>query len=301
MNISLRLLLMFFVFLESSLFCQAPAFCAEAEKETVQIAQNMTPWMEKLIRVGVLVFFGAVLFYLLKKSIRKFENIFSGKETIRESQFALRAKTISRLFFWIGSVSIVLVIGYMVLQLFGFDVAPLLAGAGIIGLAFGFGGQYLIRDIISGLFILFEGQYSIDDIVKIGEVTGVVENINLRTTVLRDMEGKVMIIPNGEIKSVINFTKDYSYAVLKVGVSYKEDADKVMQVIKDLGADLRKDPFYSRLILENLEMLGVEDFTETQMKILFRVKTFPTKQWDVAREFRRRLKKRFDELGIRMQ
>jgi len=256
------------------------------------------PWMEKLIRTGFLIVLGVVFFSLLKIAVKKFEDMFTEKETIRESGFALRAKTISRLFFWLGGIAIILVIGYMVLQLFGFDVAPLLAGAGIVGLAFGFGGQYLIRDIINGLFILFEGQFSINDVVKIGDMAGLVESINLRTTVLRDLEGRVIIIPNGEIKSVINFTKDYAHALFKLGVAYKEDVDKVMGVVKELGKEIRKDSYFGRLILDDLEMFGVDDFGESQITILFRIKTLPIKQWEVAREFRRRVKIRFDELGI---
>ncbi|MFC1480554.1 mechanosensitive ion channel family protein [Candidatus Omnitrophota bacterium] len=186
----------------------------------------------------------------------------------------------------------------MVLENHGFNVAPLLAGAGIIGLAFGFGGQYLIRDLINGLFILIEGQYRINDVVKIGEYGGLVEDINLRITTLRDLGGRVIIIPNGEIKTVVNYTREYAQALFDVGVAYKESVDKVMDVIKEVGNEMRKDPYFGRLILDDLEMFGVDEFSDSAVIIKFRVKTLPIKQWEVMREFRRRLKNRFDELGI---
>lgn len=255
-------------------------------------------WVEKGIMASVLIFIGLVLFLLIKLGVKKFEELVTEKGKIRESEMALRVKTLSHLFYWLGTLAIFAIITYMVLQTFGFDVAPLLAGAGIVGLAFGFGGQYLIRDVINGFFILLEGQYRIDDVVKIGEFGGLVENINLRITTLRDLEGRVIIIPNGEIKTVVNFTREYAQALFDIGVAYKENVDRVMQVIKDLGGELRKDPYFGKLILGDLEMFGVDDFGDSQVTIKFRIKTLPIKQWEVSREFRRRMKNRFDELGI---
>ncbi len=188
----------------------------------------------------------------------------------------------------------------MLLENFGIAVAPILAGAGVVGLALGFGGQYLIRDIINGVFILFEGQYRINDVVRIGEFGGLVEAVNLRHTRLRDQEGRVIYIPNGEIKTVVNFTKEYSQALLNIDVAYETDIDHVIRVIKDLGAEMRKDGYFSRLILNDLEMLGVEDLADSRITLKFRIKTLPIKQWEVAREFRRRLKDRFDKEKIQI-
>lgn len=255
-------------------------------------------WVEKGVMAAVLIFIGLILFVLIKLGVRKFEDMVTEKGKIRESEIVLRVKTLSHLFYWLGTLAIFAIISYMILQTFGFDVAPLLAGIGIVGIAFGFGGQYLIRDVINGFFILLEGQYRINDVVKIGDFGGLVENINLRITTLRDLEGRVIIIPNGEIKTVVNFTKEYSYALFDIGVAYKENVDRVMQVIKDMGKELRKDPYFGKLILDDLEMFGVDDFGDSQVTIKFRIKTLPIKQWEVAREFRRRLKNRFDELGI---
>lgn len=256
------------------------------------------PWVVSIAKTLLILGFSWLLFRGLKYGLKKFEDHLSQKAAIREDETTLRLKTFSHLIKWLGTVAIAVFGLYMLLENFGINVAPLLAGAGIVGLAFGFGGQYLIRDVINGVFILLEGQYRINDVVKIGEFGGLVEGLNLRHTKLRDLEGRVIYIPNGEIKTVVNFTQDYSNAVLEIGVAYKEKVDQVMAVIKELGAEIRNDDYFKNLILEELEMLGVDSFGESQVTIKFRIKTLPIKQWEVAREFRRRLKNRFDELGI---
>ena len=255
-------------------------------------------FLEKAIMSITIIFIGLILFSLMKVGLKQFERLLTRKDQIRETEMALRMKTLSKLFSWLGAIAIAGVIFYMVLENFGFNVAPLLAGAGIIGLAFGFGGQYLIRDLINGLFILIEGQFRINDVVKIGEYGGLVEDINLRITTLRDLEGRVIIVPNGEIKTVVNYTKEFAQALLNIGVAYKENVDKVMDIIKTVGKEMREDKYFGKLILDNLEMLGVDDFADSAVIIKFRMKTLPIKQWEVMREFRRRLKNRFDELGI---
>ena len=255
-------------------------------------------FLEKSIMSVAIIFVGVILFLLMRLGLKQFERLITRKGQIRETEMVLRMKTLSKLFNWLGAIAIVCVIFYMVLENFGFNVAPLLAGAGIIGLALGFGGQYLIRDLINGLFILIEGQYRINDVVKIGEYGGLVEDINLRITTLRDLEGRVIIVPNGEIKTVVNYTKEYAQALLNIGVAYKENVDKVMDIIKAVGKEMREDEYFGKLILDNLEMLGVDDFADSAVIIKFRMKTLPIKQWEVMREFRRRLKNKFDELGI---
>ncbi|MFH1753998.1 MAG: mechanosensitive ion channel domain-containing protein [Candidatus Omnitrophota bacterium] len=241
---------------------------------------------------------GLILFLSMRLSLRGIEKMLSRKKSIREDEIVLRMKTISKLINWLGSILIIILVLYFTLENFGFSLAPLIAGAGIVGLAFGFGGQYLIRDLINGLFILLEDQYRINDVVKLGEYGGLVEDINLRITTLRDLEGRVIIVPNGEIKTVVNYTKGYAQALLDIGVAYKENVDRVMEVIKDVGQGMRKDEYFGRLILDDLEMLGVDNFADSAVIIKFRMKTLPIKQWEVMREFRRRLKNKFDELGI---
>jgi small conductance mechanosensitive channel len=137
-------------------------------------------------------------------------------------------------------------------------------------------------------------------VVKIGDLGGLVESMNLRVTQLRDLEGRVIFIPNGEIKSVINYTKGYSQALLDIGVAYKEKVDDVMRVMKDLAKEMRGDSYFGKLILGDMEMLGVDAFVDSAVIIKCRMKTLPIKQWEVAREYRRRLKNKFDELGIQI-
>ena len=266
--------------------------------EKIKAEDAKRSFIEKALESAAIILIGIFLFLLIKLGVRKFTNMLTRKDVIRESEATLQIKTVVKLFNWLGTVVIFIVVIYMVLENHGFNVAPLLAGAGIVGLAFGFGGQYLIRDLINGLFILIEGQYRINDVVKIGEYGGLVEDINLRITTLRDLGGRVIIIPNGEIKTVVNYTREYAQALFDVGVAYKESVDQVMDVIKEVGNEMRKDPYFSKLILDDLEMFGVDEFSDSAVIIKFRLKTLPIKQWEVMREFRRRLKNRFDELGI---
>jgi len=257
-----------------------------------------TAWESKLWKPLVILFLCWALFIALKFGLKRFEKFLSHDETIREDGATLRLKTLSHVINWLGSILIIGFGLYMLLENFGINVAPLLAGAGIAGLAFGFGGQYLIRDIINGIFILLEGQYRINDVVQINEFGGLVESITLRITQLRDLEGRVIYIPNGEIKAVVNFTKGYSQALFDIGIAYKENVDDVMRVMKDIAKGMQQDPHFKKLILEDMEMLGVDAFADSAVIIKCRMKTLPIKQWEVAREYRRRLKNRFDELGI---
>ena len=255
-------------------------------------------WESKAWKPVIILLLCWGLFIGLEFGLKRFGKFLSKKEVIREDETVLRLKTFIHVLRWLGSILIIGLGLYMLLENFGINVAPLLAGAGIVGLALGFGGQYLIRDLINGIFILFEGQFRVNDVVKIGDLAGLVESMNLRVTQLRDLEGRVIFIPNGEIKTVINFTKGHSQALLDIGVAYKEKVDDVMKVMKDLAKQMRNDPYFGKLILEDMEMLGVDAFVDSAVIIKCRMKTLPIKQWEVAREYRRRLKNRFDELGI---
>ncbi|HRY85722.1 MAG TPA: mechanosensitive ion channel, partial [Candidatus Omnitrophota bacterium] len=192
-------------------------------------------WSNKLWKPFVILLLCWGLFLALKFGLKRLEAAISRKEVLREEESILRLKTFLHVLKWLGSIFIVCFGLYELLENFGIDVAPLLAGAGIVGLAFGFGGQYLIRDLINGIFILLEGQFRVNDVVKIGELGGLVESMNLRVTQLRDLEGRVIYIPNGEIKTVINFTKGHSQALLDVGIAYKEKVDDVMRVMKEIA------------------------------------------------------------------
>ena len=290
----------------------------KAKKEAIQAEEGLKATQEKfglmmaevkgngakkklLARLSdsiIIIIVGLFFLLALKIGVRRFEKSVTKENVLRESGTTLRLKTVVKLINWLGTIIILITVFYMVAEKHGLNLAPLVAGAGIAGLAFGFGGQYLIRDIINGLFILIEDQFRINDVVKIGEHGGLVEDINLRITTLRDLEGRVIIIPNGEVKTVINYTKEYAQALLDVGVAYKENVDHVMDVIKEICKEMRKDKYFGRLILGDVEMFGVDDFADSQVTIKFRIKTLPIKQWEVMRELRRRLKNKFDELGI---
>ena len=199
-----------------------------------------------------------------------------------------------------NATSLAIVVGgiLMACDEVGIAVAPLMGGAAVVGLAVAFGAQNLIRDYFYGFVILLENQYKINDVVKIGETSGQVERITLRITVLRDLEGRVHFIPNGKIDSVTNMTHGWSRALFAIGVAYKEDADRVMEVLMDLARELRADPQFGPLILDEPEMLGLDSFGDSSINIKFILKTRPLRQWAIKRELLRRIKRRFDELGI---
>lgn len=186
----------------------------------------------------------------------------------------------------------------MALRSLGFDVGPILAGAGVLGLAVGFGAQNLVRDMITGLFMLIENQVRVNDVAIINGTGGLVEEVNLRTTVLRSLDGTVHVFPNGTIETLSNMTREFSYHVFDLGVAYKEDVDRVMDVIRDVGRELQGCEPYSGYILEPLEILGVDQFADSAVVIKGRIKTHPIQQWAVGREFNRRIKHRFDDEGI---
>ena len=188
----------------------------------------------------------------------------------------------------------------MVLEEMQFDVRPLLAGAGIIGVAIGFGAQNIVKDVIGGVFMLMENQIRINDVAVINGKSGVVEEINLRTTVLRGDDGAVHIFPNGGISSLSNLTRGYSFAVFSISVSYREDTDRVVELLKQIGEQLTQDETYRPLVLAPLEVLGVDALSDSGVVIKARFKTIPSKQWIVGREMNRRIKKRFEEEGIAM-
>jgi small-conductance mechanosensitive channel len=187
----------------------------------------------------------------------------------------------------------------IVLRQLDVDITPVLTGAGIVGLAVGFGAQTLVRDVISGFFLIVEDQVRVGDVAEVNGKGGLVEQINLRTIVLRDLDGTVYVFPNGEIKALANRTKDFSYYVIDLPIDYEDDTDVVVDVVRAAADELIQDLGWRPHILEPLEVLGVDSFGDSQITLKFRIKTVPLKQWDVGRELRRRVKKTFDARGIR--
>jgi small conductance mechanosensitive channel len=211
-----------------------------------------------------------------------------------------RARTLVGVFHNTASLAIIVGGGLMILQEAGVPIAPLLGGAAVFGLAVAFGAQNLIRDYFYGFVILLENQYKLNDVVRIGDRSGQVEKITLRMTVLRDQEGNVHFLPNGEITAVTNMTHGWSRALFSINVAYKEKVDDVIAVLMALAADLRKDPVFAPMILDDAAMLGVDDLSESWVVIKFYIKTRPLQQWNVKRELLRRIKNRFDELNIEL-
>ncbi|MEW6275618.1 MAG: mechanosensitive ion channel family protein [Bacillota bacterium] len=234
---------------------------------------------------------------LVVSALKRFERVLADKAGGSGEQ-EKRIRTLIgllRKIVWIGSVVVAIVI---ILGILDIDIRPIITAAGIGGLALGFGAQSLVRDVISGFFMLLEDQIRIGDVVVLNGTAGEVVELNLRTTVLRDLSGTVHIFPNGKINSVSNMTKDWSRYVIDVGVAYKEDVDYVMSVLREIGAELSGDPEFSQYIVKPLEVLGVDNFGPSEVVIKVMITTAPLKQWYVGRELRRRIKKTFDELGI---
>lgn len=209
-----------------------------------------------------------------------------------------RARTLGNLARNVATVVITSIAGLYILQEFNFNLVPLLTGAGIAGLAIGFGAQTLVKDVISGFFLILEDQIRVGDNAEINGVGGLIETIHLRTVVLRDVRGAMHVFPCGSINSLANLTKDFSYAVLDVNVHYRHQTDDVIALIKTTAEELQKDPAFSPSLLGPIEVLGIENLGETGVTIRARIKTLPQRQWDVARELRRRIKRTFDDEGV---
>ncbi|HEX8274232.1 MAG TPA: mechanosensitive ion channel domain-containing protein [Longimicrobiaceae bacterium] len=251
------------------------------------------------LRIVAALLVGWLAFWALKLLLRRIERSIEPAEGGLLSVQEQRTKTLLSLVRSIGIVVILVLMVFMVLGALGINLGPLLAGAGVIGLAVSFGAQSLVKDVISGLFILFENQYGVGDVIRLDpQVSGTVERMTLRVVVLRDVHGVVHIVPNGEIKRVSNLTRTWARAVLDVGVAYKEDADRVMAVLREVGRELGEDPEWKHFLVEEVAVPGIESFGESSVNIRVMAKTVPLKQWDVARELRRRIKRRFEEEGI---
>ena len=268
-----------------------------------KLLSSTTDWVIKELP-GIIIMVIALLIILrvarfsisrLKKAlIRKAEK----DETVDESEAEKRIDTLTGIL--LGAVRIVLytVFCIMLLGKFGIDIGPLLASAGILGLAVGFGAQELVRDYISGFFVLLEDQLRAGDVAIINGTGGLVENIGLRTISLRDFSGTVHIFQNGKISSLSNMTKAWSAMVFDIGVAYKENVDQVMEIMKQVGDELQNDEKYGPNIIEPIEVFGLDSFGESALVIKARLKTKPIQQWTIGREYRRRLKIAFDAQNI---
>lgn len=250
-----------------------------------------------LVSIALVLAIAAAALWLLQVAVRGVaRGILQRKEPERE--LAQKAKTLSQVVETTGRITIFTIAGLTILSLIGKDITPLLASAGIAGIAIGFGAQNIIKDWLGGFFILLENQYSVDDVIKVGNYAGTVEKMDLRRTVLRGLDGSVVVIPNGEVRVVTNLTKEWSRVVMDIGISYDEDIDRALETMRRVGEEMAADEEVGKLILEPPEVLGVEALAESQITLRMLVKTLPLKQWTVARALRARLRKAFAQEGI---
>ncbi|HEV8663753.1 MAG TPA: mechanosensitive ion channel family protein [Candidatus Methylomirabilis sp.] len=260
-----------------------------------------TAGAQSALRIGLILLAGSLGVRFLRAGLQRLEALLirTGEVTETDSEAARkRVTTLVSLLRTLATVVIWAVVGVVVLAQLGLDVTPILAGAGIVGLAVGFGAQNLVRDLISGFFLVLENQVRVGDVAIVNGTGGLVEALTFRTIVLRDLAGVVHVFPNGTVDTLSNMTMGWSAYVIDVGVAYKEDTDRVVAVLKGVAEELQKDPAYGPLILEPLEVFGVDDFRESEVTIKVRLKTQPIQQWTVGREYRRRIKQAFDAEGI---
>jgi moderate conductance mechanosensitive channel len=250
------------------------------------------------LRTALIIMLAYALVRTTALLVRRFEHDLSLGTDLDALERAKRARTLGAV---VQKATTVLVIGsaaLMVLQGVGVDITPVLTGAGIAGLAVGFGAQTLVRDIISGFFLILENQIRVGDVAAINGTAGVVEAINLRTVIVRDVEGTVHVFPNGAINTLANRSKDYSYYVVDLAVSYYDDTDAITAVLNEVGAGLQADTRFGPAILEPIEVLGVDSFGDWSVHLKARIRTVPSKQWFVGRELRRRIIKAFEQHGF---
>ena len=251
---------------------------------------------------GLKIIFILVAAYIINKIARKLIDKTIRKAIRGQDKEAEKKREDTLISIFNGTLKVILwlIVIMMVLPVFGIEVGPILAGAGILGVALGFGAQYMIRDFLAGLFIILENQYRVGDVVCLDNVCGGVEAITLRKTVMRDLDGKVHHIPNGTFKIAANLTTDYSRAHMNINVAYKEDLDRVIEVINRVGREMAQVSPWKEYIIKPIQVLGPgpNKFGDSGVEIKVLGETKPLKQWDTLKEFRRRLKKVFDTEGI---
>jgi len=253
------------------------------------------------VRIILVILTGYLGAGFLRAAFHRLEAVLikAGERTeVIEGATRKRVTTLTGLLLTLSRVVMWVVVAVICLDQAGLDVTPILAGAGIVGLAVGFGAQNLVRDVISGFFLVLENHVRVGDVAVVNGTGGLVESITFRTIVLRDVAGVVHVFPNGTVNTLANMTKEWSGYVITVGVAYKEDTDRVVAVMQRVAEEMREDPEYGSRMLEPIEIFGVDDFKESEVTIKARLKTQPIQQWPIGREYRRRLKKAFDAEGI---
>jgi small conductance mechanosensitive channel len=271
----------------------------------------VTEWLDKLaavdisrwggatqtsLRIVVILLLAWLAATILRRAIRILRRRIEARIDDREA--LKRAETLSRVFRYIVTAAVSLIAGMTILSELGVSLAPILGAAGIAGVAIGFGAQSLVKDFFSGFFILFEDQIRTGDVVRVANHSGLVEEITLRHTRLRDYEGNVHYVPNGMIDSVVNMSRGFAQAVMDIGVAYRENTDEVYAVMRETARQLRADTEFGPRILDDLEIAGVDKWDNSAVVIRCRFKVVALEQWSVRREYLRRLKMAFDRAGI---
>ncbi|MDZ4746999.1 MAG: mechanosensitive ion channel family protein [Saprospiraceae bacterium] len=265
-------------------------------------SSQLMPWLlTHGIRILFIIAAAYVLNYVARRLMEKIVKV-TVTAAYYQSEIAERKReeTLTQIFTWCVKVLLVLTVFMLILSEIGLSVGPLLAGAGILGLAVGFGGQYLIRDFITGFFMIIENQYRIGDVVSLDQTSGVVEHISLRMTRLRDLDGTVHYVPHGDIKRVANLSMDFARINLNVRVAYQTQLEKAIEVINKTGMELAADPLWKEFIIKPPQFLRVEDFLESGIVLKILGETVPLKQWEITGELRKRIKVSFEHEGVEM-
>jgi small conductance mechanosensitive channel len=263
--------------------------------------RTLSSWaFDSGLRILLIFAVGYALVRVVAVGVQRFEHDINFGTGLDALERAKRAKTLGGILSSITTIVVIAIAALMILREFHVDISPALTGAGIVGVALGFGAQSLVRDLIGGFFLILENQVRVGDVVAINGIGGLVEEINLRTTILRDEEGTVHVFPNGAINTLANRSMHFSYYVVNLPLAYGEDTDRATALMKQIADEIWKDDAYRPFILEPLEVIGVDAFEENAVRVKVRIKTAALKQWFVGREFRRRLNKSFQAAGIQM-
>jgi small-conductance mechanosensitive channel len=260
------------------------------------LREIFSPILVPAVRIAWILIVAYVVLKLIDSALRRLRLLIPSSDILGVARVEQRTETLRLVIRSVSKVVVILLVVLTISAELGFNIGPILASAGIVGLAVGFGAQSLVKDVISGFFILFEDQFSIGDVVKIGEFTGVVERMTLRATVLRNLEGQVYVVPNGNIQNVIVLTKEWARAVLDVTVPHREEVTRVVDVLQRIGVRLAKE--WPDRVSEQPVVLGIEKLDASGVTIRSIVKTPPFKKDDVVREWRRMIKEEFDRTGI---
>jgi moderate conductance mechanosensitive channel len=264
---------------------------------------SLTQWLAKFdalaftaVRIAAIVLIAWVVLLVAGRLINGVRQRVSAR--VNDPEFNKRAETLSRVARYLATVVISLIAVMLALSEVGVSVAPILGAAGVVGLAVGFGAQSLVKDFVTGFFLLLENQIRQGDVVEVDGHTGTVEQITLRFVQLRDYEGSVHYVPNGQITTVVNMTRGFGNAVFEIGVAYREDLDEVMTVMRRVASELRADTAFAPRIEDDLEIAGVDRWDDSAVIIRCRIRCVAQQQWGVKREYLKRLKYAFDQEGI---